>query len=276
MLLPVRFILMSSLFLFAASEVSVVRAQATEEAPAEPSADYDAAVDRGFDEFARSKYPEARAHFLEAAAIMPNARLSRALGMVEYELRNYTKAVEHLEQALRSGVRPLADQERAEASALLVRARDHVARYTVRAKPAHTRLFLDAGELQLAADHSVLLLPGDYLLEARAEGHHPLERKLHVVERADEVIALELQPIEAAAAPSLVAKSSPERRPSPPRDSTAFVESPWLWIGAGAALACVAIALAVTLNPSSEVDVGAPITTRQTPPGASIALLRGL
>jgi tetratricopeptide (TPR) repeat protein len=75
--------------------------EAHEAAPSE----YERMVGLAFREYELGNYAEARAGFLEAHRLSPSARTYRALGMVEYELKNYGDAIERLRQAL-SCVRP--------------------------------------------------------------------------------------------------------------------------------------------------------------------------
>jgi Flp pilus assembly protein TadD len=65
---------------------------------------YREAIEHGLAEYRAGNFAEARALFLRAHAISPNARTLRGLGIVEYELRNYAEAIVRLRQALASTV----------------------------------------------------------------------------------------------------------------------------------------------------------------------------
>ena len=231
----------------------------TEIAPGSVEARYQQAVDLGFNEFAAGNYPEARARFLEAQGLVPNARISRALGMVEYELRNYAESIAYLKDALAGQVRALAPDQRGEVEKLIAQARAYLARYTIVPQPAHASLFLDGRPLVLGSDRSVVLQVGDHVLEARAEGYWPAKQVLRVIGRADEVVDLRLQ-----------------ARPSDDAvEATSLWESPWLWTGVGAVAVGATVALIVVLQPHDQRVYGEPTTTAQTPAGVSIVALGG-
>lgn len=161
-----------------------VRAQATpadDRAAHAPSAAYERAISQALREFELEHYPEARSAFLRAHTLYPNARTYRALGMVEFELRNYPTSIEYLAQALASRERPLESQARAQAEELISQARSYVARYTLRVQPSHAALRLSGSPLTLDADKAIVLQVGDYVLEAEATGFVSERRELHVV-----------------------------------------------------------------------------------------------
>ena len=221
---------------------------------------YREAVELGFKEFELGNYAEARTRFRAAEALLPNARVFRAVGMVEYELRNYVSAIDYLQRALSSSVRSLAPEDRAETQQLLGRARAYVARYTIVTRPADAKLTLNSEPLTLSPDHTVMLQVGEHWLEAQAPQHHPARRALHVVGQADQLIDLALTPI------------APPTHTEAPRD-TPLYQSPWLWVGIGVAVVGAGVALGFALQPGTRTEVGAPIATSHTPPGVSLQAL---
>lgn len=221
-------------------------------------AGYDEAADLGFKEFELGNYPEARARFLAAERIYPNARISRALGMVEYELRNYLLSIQHLERALASHERALSSDERRDVERLLGQARAYVARVFVRTRPSDAQLRLDGAPITLAPDASLTLQVGDHVLEAQAPDYWSAKRDVRVVGQTDQTIDLQLQPR---------AKETSESKP--------LYESPWLWTGVAVLTAGAVTALVIALQPSSRTEVQPPVTTSRTPMGVTLSALEG-
>lgn len=173
-------------------------AVATVAAEADPPAGYTVAVDRAFDEFALGNYAEARAHFLIAHRLLPNARTLRALGMVDFEEKRYRAAIEWLEQALVSDVRPLTPEQRAHVEGLISQARDYVARHRFAITPAHAELRIDGAPSDVRDE--VWLDVGTHEIEVRAEGHLTQRRRLLVAGRRDEIVRIDLPREESASA----------------------------------------------------------------------------
>jgi tetratricopeptide (TPR) repeat protein len=185
---------------------------------------YDEAVSRGFRAFEAGDYATARAGFLEAHAIYPNARTLRALGKSEYELSHYVEAFAYLEDALRSDERPLTPEQRAEAEVLCDELRGMVARFTVSLRPETAELTLDGQPVQLRADGGLLVDEGRHRLAARAVGFAPETRAFSA--RAGEDGRLEITLLPAAGA-----------TPTEGGAGWAWAKKPWLWAAVGAAVA---------------------------------------
>jgi tetratricopeptide (TPR) repeat protein len=151
------------------------------EAAPQPSAEYDAAVKLGFEEFTLGNYVEARARFGEAHKLHPNARTLRALGMVEYELKRYVEAIEYLRQALASDERPLTSELRAQTERLSTQAGGYVTRYRFALTPADATLTIDGAPVRAEASRGVLLAAGEHVIEASAENHQATRRTLQVL-----------------------------------------------------------------------------------------------
>lgn len=215
-----------------------VRAQAVEAAAAPdahgdgvPEA-YSQAAKLGYEEYQLHNYAEARARFLDAHHIYPNARSLRALGAVEYDLQNYPASIEYLQSALASDVRPLEAALRAETEQLLERARGYVAVYTFVVEPAGAQLELDGERVELRPDHTLLIKVGDHQLGAQAPGFVAARRTLRVQSRADDTVRLKLAPALAE-----------EREKSEP-----VYKKWWLWTIVGVVAAGAATGLAVGLS----------------------------
>lgn len=186
-------------WLLFATPVQRVRAQADATA-ADPQdgavpEGYLRAAKEGHDEYELRNYAEARARFLEAHQIYPNARSLRALGAVEYDLQNYPQSIEYLQSALASDVRPLQGALRAETEELLGRARGYVATYTIQLEPADAQLELDDERVQPRADGTLLVKVGDHRLSVSAPGHLTKLQTLHVAGGRDETLQVKLVPM---------------------------------------------------------------------------------
>jgi tetratricopeptide (TPR) repeat protein len=189
---------------------------------------YDAAVTRAFGAFEARDYNAARAGFLEAHAVYPNARTLRALGKTEYELGHYAEALAYLEDALRSDERPLTSEQRAETEALSDELRRLVARVTVKLSPHSAELSLDGSAAKLRPDGALFMAAGPHTLEANAPGYLALQQPFSVNGGDDLQLALALVPS---------APSAPAAEATP-----AWHQRRWVWIGVGAALAAGVIA----------------------------------
>jgi hypothetical protein len=141
---------------------------------------YEQSVQRALREFELANYAEARAMLLSAHDLYPNARTLRALGMVEYELKNYPACVAYMEQALSSRERPLNAEQRASADELRRAAEGYLSRYTLQVRPVNARVSIDGEPASFDAQGKLVLAVGDHQLEISAEGHHALRRKLKV------------------------------------------------------------------------------------------------
>lgn len=212
-------------------------AQALESATsAEPQADvpeaYLRAAKLGHDEYELRNYAEARARFLEAHQIFPNARSLRALGAVEYDLKNYAASIEYLQSALASDVRPLAGPLRTETEALLSLARGYVATYTFALEPAAAQLELDGERVSLRADATLLIEVGEHQLLVQAPGHLATRKTLQVTGGAVQTVHIKLLP----------AQQEQGERAEP------LHKKWWLWTLVGVAVAGAAVGLGVGLS----------------------------
>jgi hypothetical protein len=196
---------------------------------------YEQTVDLAFNEFELGNYPEARARFLEAHKLLPNARTFRALGMVEYELRNYGDAIEQLRQALDSKVRPLEGSSRGETAALLARAKGYVARISLEVNPGVATVVVDGMPMQIAPGGALLLQVGDHNLEFRAPGRLAETRRLKIKGGEEETLKVVLPPAMEASTPPRA-----ERKP--------MIKNPWLWTAVGVVVAGAAAGTAIALT----------------------------
>jgi tetratricopeptide (TPR) repeat protein len=201
------------------------------------SPEYSEAVSLGVAEFDARNFIEARAHFMHAHTLRPNARTLRALGMVAFELKKYVESVDYLGQALASKERPLAADQQRQAEELFARANGYIARLTLQVTPK-AELSVDGVPLRLPPDGALLLEAGDHVLELKAAGYISDRRKVEIRggERETLRIALIALPRETGAG----AARATSKRP--------VYKSPWLWTAVGVLVAGAAAGTAIALT----------------------------
>lgn len=148
---------------------------------AEPSSssDYRRAIDAALSEFEAQRYEEARALFLEAHALDPNARTLRGIALCAFELGDYVGAITYFEQALASDRRTLDTRQRAQAEQLLARSRTFVGTVRLTVEPATATVTVD-GRPPTIRDGAILLNPGDHEIRVEAEGFASDSRRVRV------------------------------------------------------------------------------------------------
>jgi len=200
------------------------------------STDYAEEVAMGMEEYERAHYSEAYTHFERAHALAPTARTLRALGNVEFELRNYGDAVRHLHAALASEVRPLSSELRAETEAVLARAQAYV-------DPSASVVMVDGVAVGNGPEAALDLLVGDHILEFRAGGRLPERRVVHV--SGGDRIRLQVRlsaPGHVPLTGELEIRAVSDREPAHGRRV-------WAWVTVSAIAAALAVGLGVGLAP---------------------------
>lgn len=215
----------------------VALAQATPSADARPSTGYASLIDEAVFEFERGHWAESRALFDRAHALYPNARTLRGLGMTDFNLRAYERAITELESALSEPERALDAPLREHVLELLGRANRYVARYQIALRPATAVLTVDAHPPLRDREGRVLLALGTHTLRLSAPGHRPLEHSIEVLSPREDALVLAATPIPPPA-PPVTAEDTP-RRALRPRT--------WAWVATSSALALVAAGTATWL-----------------------------
>jgi hypothetical protein len=226
--------------------VGALRAQSSPSASDAEVAGYRPLLEEAVKEYDATNYSEARALFLKAIALSPNARAYRGLGMAEFELRNYADCVASLEVAMSSQLKPLDSALRAETGLLLNRARNFIAVVQLDLAPSGTHVVLDGAPVVLDPARGFRLNPGDHAFEFHAPGFASQARKLGVKGGENERWSISLVPAVAASesvsAGAHTFEAGPVERPRP------IYKSPWLWGGVGAVAVAVGVGLAVGLS----------------------------
>ncbi|GAB4114048.1 MAG: hypothetical protein OHK0013_49110 [Sandaracinaceae bacterium] len=172
-------------------------------------------------EFDAGRWEEARALFAQAHEIAPSARTLRGMGMCAFELRDYDEAVRLLSEALLDTRRPLTRRQRTEVEDLVRRARAFLGRFRIVTEPPGATIWIDDAPVAPDAEGVIALEVGMHVIEARLDGHAPLQRRLEVRGEEDETLTLALDPL--APAPVVIASTTP-------------VEAIAMFVGAGGAL----------------------------------------
>lgn len=215
-----------------AQAVGVEPSGARPPSPEGEPAGYREAVEQALSELSVGHFSEARAMFLHAHTLFPNARTLRGLGLAEFELRSYVECIEHLEQSLASGVRPLDAQLREETERLLERASRYVTRLSVHVTPATATVRLDGAPVDVAGGRTLLLTAGDHRLDVEAPEKLPAQRTVHALGGDTQALTLALTP---QPPPARSESESPRR----------LRKNPWLWVGVSALVAGAAVTAGV-------------------------------
>jgi len=215
------------------------------------SPEYLALVAQALSEYAARHFEEARALFLKAHEMFPNARTLRGLGMTEFERRQYLPCITYLEGALTETVKPLTGELRADTERLLSRAKTFVGAVQIDVTPASARVSIDGEPVDLAAKPFVLQV-GEHTLEAHAAQHIAQRQTLSVRGGETMRIALRLE-----RAQNTSAELNHDKK---------WWKSPWLWIGVGAVVAAAAVGVVASNreDPQPKVRQAPPETTDHT------------
>lgn len=197
---------------------------------------YRAAIEQALTELRLGHFSEARATFLRAHELYPNARTLRGMGLAEFELRSYVESVQHLEASLTHPVRPLDPAQRAQTQQFAERARSYVTQLDLSVRPEAT-VRVDGNTVVLGGP--ILLGEGEHQLEAEAPGYRSQQRRIRALGGDVQRIAIALEP-----APAPNARDDASRP---------LLRNPWLWAGVGIAIAgaVVTSALLTTRDRSS-------------------------
>lgn len=222
---------------------------------------YDKLVEEAVAEYERGNFVEARTLFSMAHDKQPSAKTSRGLGVVEYELRDYVRAIQHFEAALADTRSALSPKQRAEVEDSLARARRFIGHFTITTDPEGAALTIDGQPIELGAAGELALNPGTYQLVVRAPEHEEQQRTLVVRGGEFGSLALRLEPV-AAASGMAAGSAAPPREPAPQPIASSSSGPPTaaivsLAVG-GAGLITFAIAGSLGLAKDAELDDCAP------------------
>jgi hypothetical protein len=221
-------------------------------AQGESEGEYKELIDQALLEFKHKNWPEARVLFRRAHEISPNARTSRGMGVVSYEMRDYVQAVRDLTAALADQRQALTEAQRSECQTLLARSRTFVGVFAVNVTPPEAELRVDGGRVTRESDGTLLLAFGSHVLRASAPGHE--DGTVHVNVQGGESGSLDLVLVKAGGTgPVAVAPELPqpgaeptsepvESTPSVGHEKTGGLRYTWVALGASVAFGAGAVA----------------------------------
>lgn len=202
-----------------------------------PPPAYELEVGAALDDHEAGRFEAARDHLLRAHAVFPSARTLRGLGKVEFELGRYVDALQYLEAALGSEIRPLPPDLRDEVGGLIERARDSVGELWIDVKPASAQIAVDGNAVASGPRTRLVLAEGVHVLDFQAAGRLAQRRQVDVHGRDQLTLTVALLAAEATqSSPSVQALALPPQHDVPLRRRW------WVWTLSGVALAGAATA----------------------------------
>ncbi len=227
-----------------ASAGEVTSAGSNGEPATAESAEYRALIDEAVVEYQAQRFLEARALFVRAHALYPNARAQRGIGICAFELREYTQAHRALEAALSIPERPLTDTQREEVTELLARTARFLGFVRVDV-PAGTpaEVSLDGAPAEPGEDGAFVLSIGRHALVVTADGHERLERTVEIVGGE----SIRLTPLPAA----VIAPTQPAPPDVPVSDPTV----PIVLLATGGAVALASIGIGAFAWPGRDAEL---------------------
>ena len=229
------------LLLAVSASASVAEGQKAEGQKAAGKKDaYLAAVRDAIGEFDAGNYAEARVLFAQAHSLKPNARTLRGMGMTSFELKEYVRAEQELNASLVDLRQPLAEAQRKEVLALLLRLERYIGKLEVRVKPENATVTLDGA--RVIGVFKVEL--GRHELRVHAPGYQTTNRTVNVEGGRSQIVEVSLIAGDAvggvanasAAAPEAPAPEAAVLPAVPPKDTNPYVvehdtvfEQWWFW-----------------------------------------------
>jgi hypothetical protein len=207
------------------------------------SDEYKELVREGMLKYTRGFWPEARAYFLKAHQLAPNARTLRGLALVSYDSRHYVDASDYAEQSLAHAVQPVNDKMAEELKQLISQAKALIVRAELVTTPSAAELRVDGMLVARRADGSLWLDPGEHELSVSAPGYFSDTRKLQA--EAEHPMRIEIA-LKSSAVTSVQVAAKPARARAEERSAL-----PWVVVGiSGAVAAAGGIMLAVDQSSS--------------------------
>jgi hypothetical protein len=145
-------------------------------------------------EFDAGNWAEARVLFEQAHTLRPSARTLRGMGMASFEMKEYVRAEKELNASLVDLRSPLAEAQRHEVLALLLRLERYIGKLVVHTSPpeAHPTVTLDGSRVE----SEVKVDLGRHELSVQAPGYRPLNRTVTVEGGKSQQLELTLTPLD--------------------------------------------------------------------------------
>ena len=246
-----------------------------------PSQDepYEDAIRLALSEFDAGNFAEAREHFRKAHSLDPNARTLRALGLVEFELRNYGEAANFFEQSLKSAIKPLNDKQRADTEKLLERTRGYLGTVHLATTPAQATIVVDGATVELGPSGTLVLEVGEHVFEFHADGHLPAKQRVSIKGGQTETLRVTLRhaldPISVAQAAEGEGSGAATPASGASRVDKPLYKKWWVWTATGVAVVAGVVTTAVLVTRDGKTESEG-VMSPNTPSGATIqSLIQG-
>jgi hypothetical protein len=225
-------------------------------------------------EFDAGNWAEARVLFEQAHTLRPSARTLRGMGMASFEMKEYVRAEKELNASLVDLRSPLAEAQRHEVLALLMRLERYIGKLLVHTRPPEASPTVTLDGSRVEGEMKVDL--GRHELSVQAPGYRPLNRTVSIEGGKTQQLELTLTPLDldaraaqvaaagnseapgAAGTPNETAAGDPILPPAPliddPRDHKRSVfKQWWFWTVVGVvAVGGAATAIALTAKTGTE------------------------
>ena len=235
--------------------LSVLSSNAAAEDVTDPKleAEYQQLIGDALDEYERGSWEEAAALFRRAHELVPSARTLRGMGLATYEARRYAESIHYLREALVDKRRPLNGKQRSEVEATLQRAKLFVGSLRLLLSPPDAQVLINGRPALHESDGSILTDSGWLDVEASAEAHETLMKRVRMSAGDHQELSLHLTPVRsasqaavespapmpsqaaAASAPLPAAEPTYSSAPSEPAQHGNALQT-WKWVSAGAAV----------------------------------------
>lgn len=232
---------------------------------------YEALVDEGIREYGLGNFLEARSLLMRAHEQCPNARALRAIGMVEFELRNYAASASALEAALASEVRPLSELQREQAENLRRRAENFLTHVAVFSSPWPSQVSVDGQRVELPQGGELVLEVGEHELVFAAPGYLAERRHVRAVGNEWLLVQVSLQTILVTPFAAQQVERLPQRAGEQRADMPVGASSKqrWIWTSVLLVSAVLATGLGFGLSAREQREraplVADPIAVRRGP-----------
>jgi hypothetical protein len=178
------------------TESAQAQAAKSKPAAAQSSGDgYVQVIQNAVVEFDAGNWAEARVLFEQAHTLRPSARTLRGMGMTSFEMKEYVRAEKELNASLVDLRSPLAEAQRHEVLALLLRLERYIGKLVVRTQPAEAKptITLDGSRVD---EPEMKLDLGRHDLSVQAPGYRPLNRTVSVEGGKTQTLELTLTPLD--------------------------------------------------------------------------------
>lgn len=212
---------------------------------------YPQVIQNAVTEFDAGNWAEARTLFEQAHTLRPSARTLRGMGMASFEMKEYVRAEKELNASLVDLRSPLAEAQRHEVLALLMRLERYIGKLLVHTRPidANPTLTLDGQKIE--GDKELKVDLGRHELSVQAPAFRPLSRTVTVEGGKLQQLELTLTPLDldarnASTAGSNTASSDTVNAEVPvvpplvddPRDHKySVLKQWWFWTAVGVVVA---------------------------------------